>query len=225
MTSSLQTAIISYTSIDSFIKSQFKPKGEMEKMQALFFRIISAGGQKDSIVEAFQAEVVFSHAKDPKPVIASYGAGPCIIVAGYELEARIGFVAHFSHAGEVEVGKDRIVSKLSNMLGGRAGKFDLSLKGGIIGDETSAATSKSIMKWVSSCVMGIVLTVASSDPLINSAAESKSVLLDTRNGSMRTYSPLEDNPNHYRRLQESDFIWARDSFEKEAKLKCVYPVA
>ncbi len=180
---------------------------------------------EDNTAEAIQSEVVFSQSDDDKPILATYGAGPCVIVAGYERSQKIGFVAHFSHAGEVEVGADLILDRLKRMLNEKSGNFSVFLKGGIIDDPVSENTFKAIKKWVSTTndhASHIALKILSSDPLNSEDEESKSLALDTRSGAIYDYNPMRDNPYYFRHLTMEDLLRTKNSFERQPSLRVAY---
>ena len=177
------------------------------------------------IAEAFQAEVVFSHANDDKPILASYGAGPCVIACGYEPNHRVGFMAHFSHNGEVSNGTLIIVSHLHKILRGKSGKFHLNLRGGIPTNPNSKKILSAIEKlvqWAKSSPFKISFEVHSIKTLGGETDNSESLALDTRNGMMAEYDPLKNNPHNYRKLTREDMIWAQKSYEEAPRLKISY---
>jgi len=184
----------------------------------LFFR-------SNPFAEVFQSEVGFTTASDAKPIISSYGAGPCVIVGGYNLHTKTAFLAYFSHAGEVDVGATMIMERLKALVENKEEEFLLTLKGGIVGDPISRKTMNSIANWVSSYSQGkrISLKIVSIDPLKSSRGASKSLSIDTRTGAINEYDPLKHNPVFYRHLTVEDINRARISFELMPCLTLVYP--
>ncbi len=235
MSLSYESALVPYFCLETYIKQKrllSKPEEQasqeqVEKITTLFAAVSITLKQGDVIAEAFQAEVVFSSSVDPKPIIASYGAGPCVIVGGYDKVHQVGFVAHFSCSGEVLAGGIKIIKKLKALIPeDRTGQFDLVLKGGIKTEEVSEKTLATISHWVgmtNELSRKCSFQVRSVESLASPREDSKSLAIDTRTGAMRDYDPLRDNPIHYRRLNQEDIKWAQRSFEVEPKLKVVYP--
>jgi hypothetical protein len=176
----------------------------------------------DTVIEIFQSEIAFASPSSPKPVLASYGAGPCVIIGGYDKVHKIGFIAHFSHEGEVFIGALAIREKLQKMLAGRKGDFEVVLKGGITSDSLSQRTIVQVTSFLErfrETKLGFSLNLVSTDFLESHDDASKSLCIDTRNGTIREYDPLVHNPFHYRKLSPRDIEWARDSFEHSPRLK------
>jgi hypothetical protein len=220
-----EAAIIPYTPPWAFLQApEHKFKGDppmtdrVVVLTQLFFR-------SNPFAEVFQSEVGFTTALDAKPIISSYGAGPCVIVGGYNLHTKTAFLAHFSHAGEVHVGATMIMERLKALVENKQEEFLLTLKGGIIGDPISEKTMKSIATWVLSYSQpkGISFKIVSQESLKSFRDESKSLSIDTRTGAINQFDPLNDNPLFYRHLTLEDINRARISFEVMPCLTVVYP--
>jgi len=52
-------------------------------------------GNMNLVMEVMQREYGITHASDSKTVLASYGAGPCVMLVGHEPNKKIGFIAHY----------------------------------------------------------------------------------------------------------------------------------
>lgn len=189
-----------------------------------FYTIIHLTFAEDCIAEAFQAEAVISHANDKKPIIASYGAGPCVILGGYEPAKKIGFVIHFSHAGEVPVGIKKILDTIEKISKTRPGNLLLDLKGGIKGNPISERTLKAVHSWIQSS-KNLSLQIRTADQLESEAEDSKSLAIDTRSGATHDYDPLKDNPKRFRKLTMDDMLRAEQSYCVHAEIKIAYSPA
>lgn len=187
--------------------------------------VIYSLAPKNLIAEAFQSEVVLSSCSDPKPVIATYGAGPCVIIGGYEPRQKIGFIAHISHGGEVAEYGHKMIHTLSRYVDQKS-KFKIVLKGGIESNPDSWKTFAEIAHWIrttNETQKKIELEVVQIDPLKSENDPSKSLLIDTRDGLHREYDPLRDNPVHYRRLTMKDILHAQQSYEVRPRLRIAHP--
>jgi hypothetical protein len=149
----------------------------------------------DEIAEALQSEVSFTTACDKKPIVATYGCGPCIAVGGYEPTNKIAFVAHFSHAREVIECGGTIFYTISKLAKQKIEKpIQIHLRGGWKGEETSEKTVNIIKKWMA-CRKDIPMELASEDLFDEtSLCPRKSLSIDSRTGIASTYNPTS-NPN------------------------------
>ncbi len=186
-------------------------------------RLISA--YLNLFAEAFQSELVFTSAESCKPIVASYGAGPCVIM-GAAIQ-KVGFTAHFSHEGEVSVAWPILMDFLQRTLSKEKKKntIDLHLRGGIKNNPTSQKIIQNIEQYaaITNSLLKLFYFKICSLKLLNTEdAPSESLSIDTRNGSLSTYDPLVDNPSHYRKLTPEDIELARKSFEENQSIKVVY---
>lgn len=150
--------------------------------------------KNEDIVIARQREIVFTHANSSKPVMATYGAGPCVIFAGYDSKLKIGFLAHldtdFSNNDF-----DLISSSLQKLLGNQQGDFKIYLTGGVI--SLSEPTIKKVHIWLDAFSIGSMSIIfeeyKTHEEYLESWGEKKSddkntsFLLDTRNGLVNRY--------------------------------------
>ncbi len=175
---------------------------------------------QDTVMEVFQSEIVFGSAYSAKPILASYGAGPCVILSGYDPVHKVGFLAHFSHADEVIIGAKAIYLMVQKYLKHLKTNFHITLKGGIISDPISQKTLIAIHQTITSFSHpSIAFKILSAEHLLSEESPSQSLSLDLRSGSFQAYDPLVNNPLHYRKLTVEDIFWAQHSFERSAQLK------
>lgn len=180
--------------------------------------------EMNSILEAFQSEVAFVKSDSTKPIVASYGAGPCIIVGASQCNT--GFIAHFSHAEEVTVGLPAVEKFLQENLPKKKASHPirLHLRGGVKRNPISEGIYKKIVQYVKQyCGSNLFFQIDSCDFLKSDADGSKSLYIDSRNGAMGPYDPLRDNPKYYRKLTVQDIQFAQESFEKKASVRLIYP--
>ena len=160
----------------------------------------------DEIAEALQAEAAFTIATDKKPIVASYGAGPCVIAGGYDATNKTAFIVHFSNAEEVKkFGCGLISYNISKLANKKIEKpIQLHLRGGIEGE--SEATVKAIKFWMKQR-SDLPMEIASEDILAKGMSfEAKSLSIDSRNGEVAEYDPMA-NPRH-RDMTPSDILFA-----------------
>lgn len=66
----------------------------------------------EEIAETLQSEASFTKATDKKPIVATYGCGPCVALGGYDTVNKIAFIVHFTFS-----------SQLKNKIGTVKGSF------------------------------------------------------------------------------------------------------
>ena len=153
----------------------------------------------EEIAEALQSELAITIATDKKPIVASYGAGPCVIVGGYEAINKIAFIVHFSHEGEVRTNGHCIFYNTSKLAKERITKpLQIHLRGGVE-ETTSEATVKAIRIWMTAR-KDIPMESASEEILGNGFGGGKSLSIDSRNGTVSEYDPLASP--QYRKMDE-----------------------
>lgn len=57
------------------------------------------------VKEIYQRQGVFSSGESKSPIIATYGAGPCVIVEGYSNEFKRGFLIHWDYLTDKKLGE------------------------------------------------------------------------------------------------------------------------
>lgn len=147
----------------------------------------------DEIAETLQSEVSFTIATDKKPIVATYGCGPCVAVGGYDRTNKIAFVVHFSNAREVTECGGMIFWNISKLAKEKfENPIQIHLRGGTLG-EHSKATIEAIKKWMT-WREDMPMEIASEDILDNGMCfDGKSLSIDSRTGSVSEYDP-KDNP-------------------------------
>jgi hypothetical protein len=138
---------------------------------------------------------------DKKPVVATYGAGPCVALGGYDATNKIAFVVHFSNAEEVRKSGGLIFYNISKLAKEKIEKpIQLHLRGGIEGQ--SEATVEAIKLWMNQRD-NLPMEIASEDILDSGMCfGGKSLSIDSRTGAVSEYDPMA-NPQH-RAMSELD---------------------
>ena len=170
----------------------------------------------DEIAETLQSEASFTIATDKKPVVATYGCGPCVALGGYDATNKIAFIVHFSNAGEVRKSGGLIFYNISKLAKIKIeSPIQLHLRGGIEGQ--SEATIEAIKMWMKQRE-DLPMEIASEDILDSGMCfGGKSLSVDSRNGEVTEYDPLA-NPRS-RGMSELDAMSAMMSaFEPRIKL-------
>lgn len=141
------------------------------------------------IAEAFQSEAVFTHACDQKPVVATYGCGPCVAVGGYDSVNRTAFVVHFATPNEVIHCGNKIIDTLLALTKKTVTAQTpilIYLKGGHKG---MSEMTLSCIKTLITLYPQLPMKIGSEDTLCYDA-EGKSLLIDSRTGEVGDYDPL-----------------------------------
>lgn len=157
---------------------------------------------RDEVAEILMAEVGFTTATDEKPMIATYGCGPCVALGGYDPTNKIAFLAHFSSEREAEQCGELILSSISKLAAKKIiYPIQLHLRGGMAG--RSEATIRAIEVWAKQS-KGFPMEIASQEMtqltqedmaylMANFNKERRplgqSLLIDARNGKIRPYDP------------------------------------
>lgn len=193
-------------SIESFNGMDFKPILICEKFSSrmttleltpLLFesstRVASAAKlDGDKIAEALQSELAITTADDARPIVATYGCGPCVAVGGYDPTNKIAFGVHFSDAGEVRNSGGLIFYNISKLVKTPiSSPIQLHLRGGHEGQ--SEATVEAIKLWMRQRREDLPMEIASED-ILTSGMEmgGKSLSIDSRSGEVSEYSPMSN---------------------------------
>lgn len=148
------------------------------------------------IAEALMGEAVFTHANAIRPIVATYGCGPCIALGGYDPTNKNAFIVHLTNENEIlNDGKllTDTISKLAQTTITQS--MQIHLRGGYRG--WSENMIDAIKDWVKTNEM----TIASDETMFSPLEmDSKSLLIDSRTGEIGEYDPLT-NP-HRRHFDE-----------------------
>jgi hypothetical protein len=155
----------------------------------------------DEIAEILQSEAGFTISTDRKPIVATYGCGPCVALGGYDATNGIAFVVHFSNMEEVIKCGGDIFYNLSKLFKKKIeSPIQLHLRGGIEGQ--SEGTISAIKVWMRR--EDLPMEIASEDILGDGMSYAKSLFIDSRNGAVSNYDPLL-NPKS-RKMSDFDAI-------------------
>src|SRR3989338_2572539 len=129
---------------------------------------------------------VISSAQSNRPILMSYGMGPCIAVCGYDSSAGIGFLTHNSALTDVNGLHDLILKEMRKIIG-RNTQLSFHLVGGWKGGEkddwNSGILLKRIEEYITSNFPEATIDKDVLDPM--DYRRGKSFALDTRDG--KTY--------------------------------------
>lgn len=155
------------------------------------------------VQEIFQREGAFSTAESEKPILATYGIGPCVSVVGYSKDLKRGFVTHYDSQTDKDLGKLDNQYWLPKSLGlvsywGTKGaenivKYDIQILQGQNNPELLNGLEEymdNMNNWNSDKVQ---LNVVNRD-VEEQFYEGKNIALDLRTGKSFSYNPL-NNPN------------------------------
>jgi len=170
----------------------------------------------DAIAEVLQAEAGFTVSTDKKPVLATYGCGPCVALGGYDPTNKIAFVVHFSNAKEIRESGGLIFYNISKLAKQKIETpIQLHLRGGIEGQ--SEAIIEAIKLWMKQRD-DLPMEIASED-ILDSGINfgGKSLSIDSRTGAVSEYDPMTNAKS--RGMSELDAMSAMMSaFQPRIKL-------
>lgn len=164
----------------------------------------------DLVAEAFQSEAAFTNATDKKPIVATFGCGPCVAVGGYDSINNMAFMIHFATFQEVLCCGEKIIQQIRLLTPKKLTPktpIILHLRGGLKG--MSENTIKAICQW-SQAYADIPMIIQSAQILFDNLDYGKSLSLDSRSGNVSDYDP-DLNP-HARKASEHDQQYAIWSF-------------
>lgn len=142
----------------------------------------------NKIAEVLQSEAGFTVADDVKPIVATYGCGPCVAVGGYDPTNKIAFLVHFANAREVRESGGMIFFNIHKLVKKTiTTPIQLHLRGGYQSDKTSEKTIEAIKIWMRQRKEDLPMEIASEDILGTSG--SKSLSIDSRTGKISEYHP------------------------------------
>jgi hypothetical protein len=169
----------------------------------------------EEIAETLQAEASFTIATDKKPIVATYGCGPCVALGGYDATNKIAFIVHFSNAGEVRKSGGLIFYNIAKLVKEKiTTPIQLHLRGGIEGQ--SEPIIEAIKIWMKQR-KDLPMEIASEDILDSGMGFGKSLSVDSRTGEVSEYDPMS-NPKS-RGMSDLDAMSAlMSAFEPQIKL-------
>ena len=169
------------------------------------------------VQEVLQREGVFSTSESEKPILATYGVGPCVAIVGYSKKLKRGFVTHYDSLTDREFKKLDNPYWLPQSLGlvsywGTKGakdivKYEIQIIQGQHNPELLNKLKKHINNMNSWNADKIQLDVVNIDIEISPTSE-KNIALDLRTGESFSYNPM-NNPQ--RRISDQ-FMAMRLSF-------------
>ena len=137
----------------------------------------------DKIAEAFMSELAITRADDPRPIVATYGCGPCVAVGGYDPTNKIAFVVHFTNEREVSKYGDLIFCNIVRLTKKPIrSPIQIHLRGGFKG--ISESTIKAIKVWVKQNDLPMEIV---SEDVLGGGVEAKSLSIDSRTGEVSEY--------------------------------------
>lgn len=157
-------------------RMNFKPK---EKFSGSF----------DDVVEIVQQEFGITSAKDSKPVLATYGTGPCLAVVGYNPEDKIGFLAHLDSASS-EI-SPALVYNLEKISKNKKQKYEFYIIGGQSKDQKKQVEEIIDSLTIRNLNEAVKFELTEKDLYGGNEISSRSMALDTRTGIVYDYEPME----------------------------------
>lgn len=144
----------------------------------------------EEIAETLQAEASFTIATDKKPVVATYGCGPCVALGGYDSTNKIAFIVHFSDAEEVKKSSGLIFYNIAKLVKEKiTTPIQLHLRGGFEG--SSEPIIEAIKIWMKQRE-DLPMEIASEDILCSYKGSAKSLSIDSRTGKVSEYNPMKN---------------------------------
>lgn len=148
-----------------------------------------------------QGEYAITLSSSNKPILGTYGAGPCLIVAIYDVESKISFLAHIDGVTDLDSLKT-IINRFNPETS------QVHLYGGDISSEEMCIEVVEIFK-------SLNFEIYNSD-IVRQSLDRASLAIDSRNGKI--YSPVQpdqlETRDEMHRLQLAEFIFGKRNLRK-----------
>ncbi len=90
-------------------------------------------------------EATISSAESQRPVIGSFGMGPCVAMAGYDPAQKVGFISHNGTGDYLEVLHDLVLEELRKKSKSEL-EMDVYIIGGMVGSDELASKLRNFAK-------------------------------------------------------------------------------
>ncbi|MBS3094875.1 hypothetical protein J4474_04370 [Candidatus Pacearchaeota archaeon] len=133
----------------------------------------------EKVVEVSLREFAITSSLDSKPILATYGIGPCVSFSGWSPRHKIGFMTHYDARTRMADSFGNLLSNLSEILQGESTQFKVRIIGGY-----AISESYNIISFLESRLgsrKDLAMTLVEKD-IFGDRVESKSVALDTKTG-------------------------------------------
>ena len=160
------------------------------------------------IAEIFQGELGITNSDDPKPVLATYGVGPCVAFTGWAPKQKAGFLAHYDGLTDLSESFEVLLYWTSKSVRDLPIEFDVRLIQGDWPDKKIIDFIKARLNMRSDIPMKLVEEDVG-------VAMCKSIALDTRTGQTYSYDPMQ-NPQT-RDIPELEIMLTAAGVEYEAR--------
>ncbi|MDD4353392.1 MAG: hypothetical protein PHN56_02950 [Candidatus Nanoarchaeia archaeon] len=133
-------------------------------------------GSNNLVKLIYQREQGITYFNDNKPVLATFGLGPCLAIAGYDSRLKIGFLAHYDFLTNEKESIEQLIFLIP-----KNSFFDVSLIGGNDSSIEQYGVIKELLK-----NNEVLFNIIEEDVFGNI---SRSIVLDTRTGEKFAYNP------------------------------------
>jgi chemotaxis receptor (MCP) glutamine deamidase CheD len=171
---------------DTWSAEQVGKKHQIEAPKYVDPKYVSGGvvpeyqGKGDLVSIVSQGEQGITHADSEKPILATFGIGPCISVSGYDKEKSVGFLTHYDSLVEVL----ESMQQVSDGMPTQELQFDVSIIGS---DDSTVSMYKEIKSALEQLSQGSMKFNVTEEDVFGNV--SRSVALDTRTGERFVYDP------------------------------------
>lgn len=168
-------------------------------------------GSYEEMAEVSQREFGVTRGDDSKPVLATYGLGPCVSMVGWSPEHKVGFLTHYDGLAELPGSFGSLLYRISQQLEGEASEFDVKIIGGQTGQ------SEQIIDFLKARLnMRKDIQMKLTEEETGGYTNNRSIALDTRTGEVFSYDP-KLNP-HRREITDLDAMMLTTGFKSSARL-------
>ena len=146
----------------------------------------------DEIVEVLQSQAGCTISTDPKPILATWGCGPCVALGAYDPTNKTAFLVHCADKLEVQIAADLIFQNISKCAKKKIEKpLQLHLRGGLETFPSSREIVHAIKVWMGKKDT-LPMEIASEEVLVSEEHLCKSLAIDSRTGFVSEYDPRKN---------------------------------
>jgi chemotaxis receptor (MCP) glutamine deamidase CheD len=148
-------------------------------------------GDYTKVLEILQRESGITTSENEKSVLATYSLGPCVAVAGWSPEYKLGFLTHFDGNTKLDESFSELYYNLLQKVGNESTEFDVRIVGGRMN------VSESLIKRIKGKLNiqpKLRMNLVEEDTVGLESFIGRDIALDTKTGQTFSYD-VNNNPN------------------------------
>ena len=167
--------------------------------------------EMEVVAEVFQKQQAVTRANCNKPVLATFGIGPCISIVGYEPISMIGFLTHYDSLTEIKESFTNLLIALYKAGAKEENEFQVRLVSNFNSiNKADLELIKILLKHGTAFKMKLI----EEDTRPSETDLCKSIALDTRSGEVYSYDPSK---NPFRDINGIENVIMKAMFRAKAE--------